>query len=344
MPAPANPIAWANDTTWTSGSRSGEDTKIDPPPGVAEQGHVGDETFKAEYANAAMNNYYLWLEYLRGEVGRDQFGDGSDGTVTIPAGTTTLTRDMYYDNLTILAGRFLRTAGYRVFVRNTLTIAATGGIHNDGTAGPDGDGTGNPGGAGAPDGSLIGGQQGGTSQVFNDGGAGGDVTSMSLGGDGGDGGDGSDGQNGGAGGVVTPPDAQAGGWRHLDAALGYLTSAAGVQAITGGAGGGAGGGGDSGDGGSGGGGAGVLVVWARIIANAGFIRSHGGDGGDAYTGPDAAGNGGGGGGGGGPVFLVCRQYSGAGTVTSAGGGGGAGFGTGADGEDGDGGEVLRMIA
>ena len=53
------------------------------------------------------------------------FGDGSDGNVTIASGTTTLTADMFYDNLTISGGATLDTNGYRVFVRNTLTNAGT---------------------------------------------------------------------------------------------------------------------------------------------------------------------------------------------------------------------------
>lgn len=46
------------------------------------------------------------------------FGDGSDGDVTISS-PTTLTRDMYYDNLTV--NDTLTTDGYRVFVKNTLS-------------------------------------------------------------------------------------------------------------------------------------------------------------------------------------------------------------------------------
>jgi len=52
------------------------------------------------------------------------YGSGMDGNVTISSNTT-LTRDMHYNNLTIDPGIVLDTAGYRVFVRNNLAMAAT---------------------------------------------------------------------------------------------------------------------------------------------------------------------------------------------------------------------------
>ena len=52
------------------------------------------------------------------------YGSGMDGNVTISSNTT-LTRDMYYNNLDVNAGIVLNTAGYRVFVRNRLTMAPT---------------------------------------------------------------------------------------------------------------------------------------------------------------------------------------------------------------------------
>ena len=47
------------------------------------------------------------------------YGSGSDGNVTIPT-SGTLTRDMYYNNLTV--NGTLDTGGYRLFVKETLTI------------------------------------------------------------------------------------------------------------------------------------------------------------------------------------------------------------------------------
>ena len=58
------------------------------------------------------------------------YGSGMDGNVTISSNTT-LTRDMYYNNLQIDAGIVLNTAGYRVFVRNRLTMAPTNANQGD---------------------------------------------------------------------------------------------------------------------------------------------------------------------------------------------------------------------
>lgn len=76
------------------------------------------------------------------------FGDGNDGDVTISAGTTTLSRDMYYNNLTIQTGGILNPTGYRVFVKGTLTFEGTGKIARNGNAGGNG-GNGTNGSAGA---------------------------------------------------------------------------------------------------------------------------------------------------------------------------------------------------
>lgn len=50
------------------------------------------------------------------------YGSGVLGDITLSAGTTTLTSDMHYRNLTIPSGSFLHTNGFRVFVQNTLTL------------------------------------------------------------------------------------------------------------------------------------------------------------------------------------------------------------------------------
>lgn len=49
------------------------------------------------------------------------YGPGTDGNVTI-TGTVVLDRDMYYNNLTVLANAQLDTNGYRVFIKDTLTM------------------------------------------------------------------------------------------------------------------------------------------------------------------------------------------------------------------------------
>jgi hypothetical protein len=52
------------------------------------------------------------------------FGNGADGDVTISADTS-LVRDMYYNNLTVDSGKTLNCAGYRIFVKGTLTNNGT---------------------------------------------------------------------------------------------------------------------------------------------------------------------------------------------------------------------------
>ncbi len=87
------------------------------------------------------------------------FGDGSDGDVTISVDTT-LTRDMFYNNLTVNAGITLTTAGYRIFVKNTLTNRGT--IQYNGNVGGNATATsGGGGGAGLAEGSLGGSTAGG---------------------------------------------------------------------------------------------------------------------------------------------------------------------------------------
>lgn len=69
------------------------------------------------------------------------FGDGSDGTVDITSGafssgpitSNALTRDAYFNNLTLSGGN-LDMAGYRLFVKGTLTIASTFKLTRNGVA------------------------------------------------------------------------------------------------------------------------------------------------------------------------------------------------------------------
>ncbi len=66
-------------------------------------------------------------EYIQ-KIGNDTvYGNGSDGTVVISnTGTpTVITRDMYYDSLTVNSSCTLITNGFRVFVKGTLTNNGT---------------------------------------------------------------------------------------------------------------------------------------------------------------------------------------------------------------------------
>jgi len=65
------------------------------------------------------------------------FGDGSDGDVTITK-STFVTRDMYYNNLTIESGQTFNPNGFRIFVSGTLTLNKGARISRDGNDGSEG--------------------------------------------------------------------------------------------------------------------------------------------------------------------------------------------------------------
>lgn len=284
--------------------------------------------------------------YVQGALvsGGGLTGDGSDGDVTLGAGDTTITRDMFYDNLTIPSGSTLLPDGYRVFVRNTLTI--DGAILRDGAAGAS---TANPaiGGAtvsasGRPLGGIAGGGDGASGA-----GTAGTAVSPSAPGYTSSGGAGGAGTNAaGAGGTSTVAAAPGSGGLRM-AVWAIMGRASGTSSqITGGPGGGGGGGTFGGGGvgaigGGGGAGGGYVTVAAGRITGSGSITANGGAGGNGHTdggGTTAAGGGGGGGGG---VLVV---FSGNGvfppTVTANGGAAGTAFSGGGAGNAGPAGQVM----
>jgi len=153
------PSSTGGDTTLGTASKPWSDVYITNQP--------------TEDSHATRKDYVDAIEH-RG--GYSIFGSGIDGNVTITSDTN-LTRDMYYNNLTINDGKTLNPNGYRIFVQGTLTIlgtgkiAANGGDGGDGTNGQNGlvssqanGGTGGSGGTGTNSGYLPGsvaGQDGG---------------------------------------------------------------------------------------------------------------------------------------------------------------------------------------
>jgi hypothetical protein len=296
------------------------------------------------------------------------FGDGSDGDVTINSATT-LTRDMYYNNLTITSGGTIRTQGYRVhvagilditaapissFTHNTVTgVAQAGGNASGatpGTAGATSDAgainaaSGAAGGSGvsnSPSPGSTGGSQAITTSVFPYG-----VYSGAVGGAGSAGTGG-----GGAGGTQTLPTLTFGArrawidWTPLAAGK-LLTSAGGA----GGGGGGGSTGGTSGAGGGGGAGCYGLTIYANTInRGAGtatsFINMIGGAGGNGAAGTSAGHGGGGGGGQGGFVYIVYGQLTGtskAAAIKTTGGTGGNAGGSATGGAGGSSGAILLV--
>ena len=236
------------------------------------------------------------------------FGNGLDGNVTITSNTT-LTRDMYYNNLTINSGVTLKTNGYKIFVKGTLIN--NGIIDNSGGNG----GNGTVSAAGSAGSAGVGGGNGDS--------GGGGSAGTGGGGAGGSGGNGSAYGTGGSGGS-SPYDNSYAKQLELIHKLYDIT-------FGGGGGGGGGGSENAAYGGGGGGGGGKIHIYARNIVNNGTIQAKGGNGGNGYMGANKAG--GGGGGGGGFVLLVYQTFTGNEPIVT-GGKGGTGYQNGADGSPG----------
>lgn len=286
------------------------------------------------------------------------FGDGSDGTVTISSGTTTLTRDMYYNNLTMSGSGILITSGFKVFVKTLLDLknAAAGAIQWNGNNG------GNA--SAATGGSAPAAQTGGTIGDIATGGAG--TTATTANGTGGSGGvfagtNGGVSGAGGGGGTGTSGGGGGGGAARTPAInnvfLSYRTNFLnGITLISGGAGGSGGGAGagdgtnNGGGGGAGGSGGGLVAIYANAIVKSsstpkGVIQANGGNGGTGgNTSAGVTGGGGGGsGGGGGWVYIVYNNLYGPSIsqAVQANGGNGAkgGDGTGSGATGGSGGNA-----
>lgn len=250
------------------------------------------------------------------------FGDGSDGNVTISSGTTFLTQDMYYNNLTLNGTGKLYFNGYKVFVKNTLdlTAAGVGAIQADGGNG--GNASGSTGGSIAT--SYGAGSLGAQSPASagSTGVIGAGTTSAAVTGITGNGGlansAGSGGTGAGGAGAASGASSTVTGQFFKN----YRTTILkGITLISGG-GGGRGGGSGSGDGvtvtggggGAGGNGGGTVCLYAnKIVTSASTsskaISAMGGNGGNggAASGANGGSGGGGAGGGGGWVYICYNQ-------------------------------------
>jgi hypothetical protein len=325
------------------------DPAVDPTiaPGVdAPQGsiYLGSSLLYVKTGAATTD----WTPLLggTGASGGGLTGDGSDGDVVLGAGTTTLVRDMFYDNLTVPVGSTLAPDGYRVFVRGTLTL--DGAIQRDGLAGAS---VGVPatGGAGVSTVNRpLAGQAGGGNGNAAAGAAGTNANPTAPGyvAAGGAGGAGTNAA--GAGGTSTPPAAPGSGGLRM-AVWAIMGRASGTSGQIGGGPGGGGGGGTFGGpgvgagGGGGGAGGGYLVVSAGAITGAGSITANGGAGGAGHgDGAGVTAAGGGGGGGGGIVVVYSANGTFPPTVTANGGAAGAGFSGGAAGNNGPLGQVMMF--
>lgn len=273
------------------------------------------------------------------------FGDGSDGVVTISS-PTTLTRDMYYQTLTV--NSTLTTAGYRIFVKGTISGSGTiqWGTPNTGGTGGNGSG-GGPAGSGGAGASVSGSgfftsQAGGAGGSGNNSGGGTNGTNLTaaLGTVGGTGG--STGEPGAVGGTITGPYWKFGTLATLSYMGLDLLANGTTTKLLGSSGGGGGGGGTNGTsfaagGGGGGASGGDIFIAAATWAGTFTISSIGGTGGVGGTATNAgSGNGGGGGAGGNAyVFYGTKTWTGSYTLTGGtGGAAGTHSGTGSAGSNG----------
>lgn len=314
------------------------------------------------------------------------FGPGFDGDLTLTSATYTggplsngiLTRDAYFNNLTISgAGRIL-TNGWRIFVRGTLDISGAAGVAITSTVNAGGSATTNVGGlagtaayfprtvgstlvgyAGGSGGNTAGTTGNGvvsTSFTIMQGGLQSTSTTNGKGGNAGA-------NVGGNGGILTGaavPVNYFGVTQELTHSLGGPTFnkfnvPGGIGGVGGG--GGAGDGTNAGGGGGGGGASGGVIYIAadtinRSSSNAvGTIAANGGTGGNGATRAtgNVGGGGGGAGGGGGFIYVLYRSLTGSSAtnlITANGGNGGTagnGVGTGLGGNGGAGGGAGMVI-
>lgn len=345
------PYVFSTDTLYTTGpvALQGTATKIALSVAERDEGWKADQKPGAQQQNDLSNHVTQWtnwvglgsnladvdahvvetqadgiiraLEVIAGAnaqslSGLGWFGDGDDGDVTIPIGTTTLVRDMVYNNLIVDTSGTLDTDGFRVFVKETLTIR--GGILNRGVNGVQGD-SGGAGGAGANSNSIGGGSAGGQGGLGGAGTSGTTLTTPGFGNVGGSGGSDGGANAGGFGGTIVVPTTTEGSLRTLVGAHGMLMGGVNAGTIVHGGSGGGGGGGA--EGGGGGGSGGVVVVFAKnIVLAGGFgLRASGNNG---EGGGNPAANGGGGGGGGGVIWVVSRTSNLTGGDLQVGGGSG----------------------
>lgn len=273
------------------------------------------------------------------------FGTGVDLSATIAANTT-MTRDMYYEDLTVNVGATLNTGGYRVFVSDTLTL--NGNISYNGNSGT----TGGLGGLALTANTVGGGSAGGTSgnAGSNGGNAGAAAANTSMGAIGGSGGQGGGGVGSGLpglpGAISVVPAANGGTQVFNDIMRAILGRDVTGTRLTGGTGGGGGGGSATGGGGvkggGGGGGGGVVIVCARTVTGSGAITANGGAGAAGANGGNQGGGGGGGGGGGVVVLVRCAGDAILQAQSGAGGAGGTGTSPGFAGAGGSLGQTYKF--
>jgi hypothetical protein len=305
----------------------------------------------------ADNENFSYTQFFFGGDGSDGVGvaDGSTALAgaTLSGGNYTLTREVYYTNLTISNGVTVYPAGMRIFC--TGTLAVNGKISRNGNSGTynsnqdeginDGNhGQAGVGGAALADGYLKGSLAGpngatGTSKVPGTAGTNGSNTSNSIGTNGVAGGKGgnSSSYSGGAastGGTATQSITKLSANWNYQSMLDVSTTGSTIKydnsasAGSGGSGSEISGARLSAGGGGAGSAGGIIAIYAKeiIIGATGVIEANGGNGGaggNAVVGGNGGGGGGGGGGNGGQIILAYTSLTNNGSITVTGGTGGS---------------------
>ncbi len=271
------------------------------------------------------------------------YGSGVDGDVTVSAGTTTLSRNMHYNNLTVNGTGRIDPNGFEILVKDVLTFGDACKISSIGM-----NASGFEGGLPTFPGTITGQGSGGNGAIDDLTGAGGAAGTYTIGliGSGGAGGSGDAGPPFGGTAYAAQTAVQGGNsariHQHYVMETRVYTVAASYVDLSG-----FGGAGGSGDGvaeigGGGGGTGGAIIVKARRIIGTGAIESVGGDGADG--GLAGGGTGGGGAGPGGTILVFCDSIDSSVTVQGVSGTPGLGQNGGTDGGAATNGPVLVMRA
>ena len=97
-------------------ANTGQTSSILPPLPLANDIVLGDITSQ-QYADSL--DYTNVKNYVPSVNSDTSFGDGRDGDVIISANTN-LTKDMYYNNLTVNAGITLTTGNFNIYIKENL--------------------------------------------------------------------------------------------------------------------------------------------------------------------------------------------------------------------------------
>lgn len=154
-------IYWDGTLWFDEGIYTGTPGPTGPTGPRGYTGSTGDTGFGSNTGNAGPS-----VTGPTGPTGKNQpimpkgstFGEGQDGDVIVPNAVVNLTRDVYYNSLTVQLGGRIFTNGYQIFSRNYINLETGAFVGNIGAAGAVNALSAAPGGL---QGTLVGGGAGG---------------------------------------------------------------------------------------------------------------------------------------------------------------------------------------